>query len=147
MLPTILFVSLEAISSLVTYHFGYLEELVAGDHIFKIYIDECHTSLSELNFRQNYRHLRQLSGLRLPMVLFSGSFQTSFVKQFLYYMFGEEDESHYNCFSDNELIGKPLVRLRHVPSDSYWKDCCNYVRQRLDKLPRYHIHIIVSTKD
>ena len=146
-LPSILFLSLEGMAALVKHHYSYLELLASEGYLFKIYLDECHTVLNELNFRDKYLKLQELSGLGVPMMVLSGSFQKAFISQYLCFMFGEEDESRYNYICDDNVVGNPCLQLRHIASEGYKTECCDYIRERLHYSPDNHIHVIVSTLD
>ena len=145
-LPSILFVSLEAISKLVEYHFAYMEELSESQLIFKIYLDECHTMLSELNFRDKYLSLSKLAALKVPIVFFSGSFQRSFINGFMNYMIGSENASMFNQIVDPNLFGKKLLRIQHHASEEYIDESCNLVLDYMEANELANIHVIVSTK-
>ena len=146
-LPSILFLSLEAVEKLIEKHFYYLEGLQRENHISKIYIDECHTILSELRFRSSYRCLSKLAKLGTPMVLFSGSFQKFFIKDFMSYMFGSDDCNAYDFIVDDQIFGQELMTMKHISSDNYMVECCNDVQQFMKDHVGRSIHIIVATKD
>lgn len=148
-LPTLLFLSLEAVAKLVDYHFEYLRELQNDGLIHKIYIDECHTLVSELNFRNKYHALGKLSALNIPMMLQSGSFNRSFIKNFAKYMFClENDNNSYNLLMDDNLFGNRLVKLKHLASRDYIGKCIKHVEEYVkgSNIER-NVHIIVSTID
>ena len=146
-LPALLYLSLEAISLLVRYHYSYLEELQKDGLLHKIYFDECHTLLSELNFRLNFHSLAKLAGLNVPMMVLSGSFQQCFVRNFLYFMFGSEDLSEYNLFIDKKILGNTLLKIGHFPSTDYVDDCCTNVMKYLEDNCTTNVHVIVATID
>ena len=70
-LPTLLFLNLDAMSNLFTFHFQHLESWV--DVVDKIVIDEVHTVCSELSFRDKYKVYWRLPVLGIPIVALSGS--------------------------------------------------------------------------
>ena len=146
-LPSILFVSLEAIRKLVEHHWYYLEQLQNEDRIFKIYIDECHTILSELSFRSSYTCLSKLAKLNIPVAVFSGSFQRGFIRDFMKFMFGSKELGLYNLYIDLQIFGDRLMRMNHVASDRYMNDCCSAVEKFANNHDKSNIHIIVSTKN
>ncbi len=146
-LPAILFLSLEGMAALVKHQFGHLELLASEGYLYKIYVDECHTVLNEFNFREKYLALQQLSALNVPMMVLSGSFQKAFIPQYLNFMFGQSDESQFNLYCDDNVVGNPCIALRHVPSSTYVDECCDYIRERLRLLCEYNVHVIVSTLD
>ena len=146
-LPSIIFVSLEAIRILFQHHASYLEELQRDDLIFKIYVDECHTILSELSFRDSYSCLAKLARLNIPMAVFSGSFQRAFIKDFVHYMFGSGDIGFYNMFIDTQIFGNKLMKLRHIASNNYITECCNEVERFVNEFKESSMHVVVSTKN
>lgn len=146
-LPSILFVSLEAIKTLVEYHYLYFEQLEKDDLMYKIYIDECHTILSELNFRRNYHSLAKLAQLNIPIALFSGSFQKGFILDFLKYMFGSRDGQMYKFYIDQNIFGDRLMKMEHIILDNYTTECCNRVIKFVASNNKSNVHIIVSTKN
>lgn len=146
-LPSILFVSLEAINYLMEYFVGHMEDLSKEGLISKIFIDECHTLLSELNFRKNYTSLCKIAALNVPMMVFSGSFQKYFIRDFLKYMFGSKDTRMYNFHIDNDIFGSKLIRIEHRASASYIEDCCKHVVEYVGKHVESNVHVIVSTKE
>ena len=146
MLPSILFVSLEGIAKLVEFHFEYMKELMETQSVFKIYLDECHTVLSELSFRKKYVSLKKLAALKVPVVSFSGSFQQSFVNGYMNYMFGSTKEEMFNYVIDADLFGKKLLRIQHNASNNYIENGCDFVLDFMKTNPNDNIHIIVSTK-
>ena len=146
LLPSILFVSLEGIAKLVEFHFEYMKELMETQSVFKIYLDECHTVLSELSFRKKYVSLKKLAALKVPVVSFSGSFQQSFVNGYMNYMFGSTKEEMFNYVIDADLFGKKLLRIQHNASNNYIENGCDFVLDFMKTNPNDNIHIIVSTK-
>ena len=146
-LPVILFVSLEAIRKLVECHFLFLQEVANGNYMEKIYIDESHTILYEINFRQSYIGLAKLAGLNVPIVFFSGTFQRSFIKTFLKYMFGESDKLMYNFVVEETIFGDTLMRIEHSSSENYLMACSKMSRKYVKDFTDSNVHIIVSTKD
>ena len=144
-LPGLLFLSLEAMSGLVTHHFTYLQQL--GEHglLKKIYIDECHTILSELNFRARYHSISKLAGLNVPMVLFTGTIQRSFIADYMGYMFNSKDTGMYQMFIDNNIFGDKILKLEHNASKNYVKECCDHVIRFTSKYKSANVHVIVST--
>lgn len=146
-LPAILFVSLEAIRKLVEYHHLYLTELGNENYLQKIYIDESHTILLEINFRPSYEALSKLATLNVPIALFSGTFQRSFVNMFLKYLFGAENNRMYNFIVDDSIFGDTLMRIEHSSSDDYLSKCCAETKKYVTTYKSMNVHIIVSTKD
>ena len=146
-LPSLLFVSLEAIRMLFQYHELYLRELQNEDYIFKIYIDECHTILSELNFRANYSCLSKLARLKIPIAMFSGTFPKQFIKSFLHYMFGSNDLRLYNITIDDKIFGTNPMKMKHIPINDYIGECSRTVVEFVTKERSSNVHVIVSTKD
>jgi len=144
-LPTILFLSLEAISLLLKHHFNFMEELVSGDLIHKIYMDECHTILSENNFRKSYSCLSKLSLLKIPVMNLSGSFPKHFINGYMDFMHGTTDMESYNFFIDDNIFGKKLLKVEYYPSATYVKDTCYHVSSYVTRNPESNVHIIVST--
>lgn len=148
-LPTLLFLSLEAVAKLVDYHFEYLHELQKDGLIHKIYIDECHTLVSELNFRNNYHALGKLAALNIPMMVQSGSFHRSFINSFAKYIFClENDTNSYKLLMENDLFGSRLVKIEHIASRNYIGECIKQVEDYVQKsFGERNVHIIVSTID
>lgn len=146
LLPSILFLSLEAMSRLVEFHFEYMKELTESQSIFKIYVDECHTILSEYSFRNKYVSLRRLAALKIPIMSLSGSYQRSFINGYMNYMFGSTNQSMFHFIVDPNLFGKTLLRIQHHASGDYVGKSCELVRDFMEKNKDAHIHVIVSTK-
>lgn len=146
-LPAILFLSLEAIRKLVEYHHLYLNELGSDNHLEKIYVDEAHTILSEMNFRPSYEALSKLATFNVPISLFSGTFQRSFVSTFLEYLFGSGDNRMYNFIIDESIFGDTLMRMEHCSSKDYLMKCCHEIIKYLRSYKNLNVHVIVSTKD
>ena len=144
-LPGLLFLSLEAIGLLVQYHFRHLELLQSEGLLSKIYIDECHTLLSELNFRHHYHQIAKLAALNVPMVVMSGSIHRGLIKNFLNFMFGSMDISSYNVFLDKDLFGSKLLRIEHVAAVDYIEKSCVRVVEYLKEHSDSNVHVIVST--
>ena len=114
-LPTILFLSLEGISALIKHHCCFMEELVSCELIHKIYIDECHTILSETNFRKSYACFTKLSVLKIPIMNLSGSFPKHFINGYLDYMHGSMKTDSYNYFIHDNIFGQPLLKIEYYP--------------------------------
>lgn len=146
-LPSLLFVSLEAIRKLIHHHLQYFRELQNEDYLFKIYIDECHTVLSELNFRPNYLCLSTLARINVPIAMFSGTFPKFFIKKFLFYMFGVDDLDAYNISIDDNIFGKDPMKMKHIQTNDYTGECCTKVVQFVANQRSSNVHVIVSTKD
>ena len=146
-LPSLLFVSLEAIRMLVQHHEWKLRELQNEDYIFKIYIDECHTILSELNFRANYTCLSELARLRIPIAMFSGTFPKQFIQSFLHYMFGSNELRLYNITIDDKIFGANPMKMKHIPTNDYIGECSRKVVEFIREDTSSNVHVIVSTKD
>lgn len=145
-LPSIIFLSLEGLAKIVDNHLGHLAGLVKQGLLSKIYIDECHTILSEMGFRERYLSMRKLSSLTVPMVFFSGTFQRSFVPDYMSYMFGESQINEIKYLVDKKLFGSQLLRITHHASGNYVNDCCRKVKDFITSNPTSNVHIIVSTK-
>ena len=112
-LPGLLFLSLEAMAELVRHHFLYLQELGEEGLLQKIYVDECHTILSELNFRSKYHAISRLSALNIPTVLFTGTIQSSFICNYMNYMFGSKDTGMYQMFVDSNIFTDIMIKIEH----------------------------------
>ena len=146
-LPAILFVSLEAIRILIEYHYSYLIELGNENCLYKIYIDEAHTILSEINFRHSYIGLSKLATLNVPIALYSGTFQRNFISAFLNFMFGVVHNHMYNFIIDEKIFGDKLMTLQHVVAKTYLDKCTNAAIKYMNDFEDSNVHIIVSTKD
>lgn len=144
-LPSILFLSLEALSNLTEYHFDHLQKLSDKGKVYKFFVDECHTLLSELNFRRKYTSLQKIVRLKIPTMLFSGSFQKSFITKFMDYLFGSEDGNMFNDVIDSKLFGEKLVSISHMAVPTYLKECCSYVSKFVKDHVDDSVHIIVSS--
>jgi hypothetical protein len=70
-LPNLLFLNLNAMSNLFTFHFEVLKSWVP--FMDKIVLDEVHTIFSELSFREKYKVCAQLPLLGIPILALSGS--------------------------------------------------------------------------
>jgi hypothetical protein len=70
-LPSLLFLNLDALFNLFTFHFETFKSWI--DVMDKIVIDEVHTFLTELNFREKYQVYWRLPVLGIPIVALSGS--------------------------------------------------------------------------
>ena len=70
-LPNILFLNLDALFNLFTFHFETFKSWI--DVMDKIVIDEVHTFLTELSFREKYQVYWRLAVLGIPIVALSGS--------------------------------------------------------------------------
>jgi DEAD/DEAH box helicase len=70
-LPNILFLNLDALFNLFTFHFETFKSWI--DNIDKIVIDEVHTFLTELSFREKYQVYWRLPVLGIPIIALSGS--------------------------------------------------------------------------
>jgi hypothetical protein len=70
-LPHLLFLNLNAMSNLFTFHFEVLKLWVR--FMDKIVLDEVHTIFSELSFREKYKVCAQLPLLGIPILALSGS--------------------------------------------------------------------------
>ena len=73
-LPSLLFLNLDALYNLFTFHFETFKSWAA--EIDKIVIDEIHTFLTELCFREKYQVYWRLPALGIPIVALSGSLPT-----------------------------------------------------------------------
>jgi hypothetical protein len=79
-LPSILFLNLDAIYNLFTFHLEHLKSWI--DVVDKIVIDEVHTIFSELSFRDKYKVYSRLPVLGIPIVALSGSVPKFVVSKF-----------------------------------------------------------------
>ena len=146
-LPGLLFLSLEAMAELVRHHFLYLQELGEEGLLEKIYVDECHTILSELNFRSKYHAISRLAALNIPTVLFTGTIQRSFICDYMNYMFGSKDTGMYQMFVDSNIFTDIMIKIEHNSSKSYIEKSCNHVVEFASKYSSANVHVIVSTVD
>jgi superfamily II DNA helicase RecQ len=72
-LPSLIFISIDAMNSLVLNHFGILERLSERKVLARLYLDEVHSMISENGYRQAYDCLPRLVGLGVPIMTLSGS--------------------------------------------------------------------------
>ena len=144
-LPSILFLSLEAIALLIKHHWEYIEELAEESLVHKIYIDECHTLLSELNFRNKYAQLTKLVSIGLPIMTLSGSFPKVFIDSYMEYFFGSRYISQCKSMVSENIFGQKLVSLGVKHSDTYLKDTCQHVIEFIINHNGFNAHVIVST--
>jgi hypothetical protein len=70
-LPSLLFLNLDGLFNLFTFHFQTFKSWI--DVMDKIVIDEIHTFLAELSFREKYQVYWRLPVLGIPIVALSGS--------------------------------------------------------------------------
>ena len=73
-LPSLLFLNLDALFNLFTYHFEVFKSWV--EVMDKIVLDEIHTVLTELSFREKYQVYWRLPVLGIPILALSGSLPT-----------------------------------------------------------------------
>ena len=146
-LPSILFISIEAIVRLIKYHWEYLLELAEESRIHKFYIDECHTILSEIQFRTKYNELKRLVAIGVPTMTLSGSFPKPLINDYMKYMFGPECTMKHNSYITENIYGEKQLKLVVRQTKSYLDDCVQSVNLFLQKYSNYNIHIIVSTID
>ena len=146
-LPSILYLSLEAFVKVVKYHFAFIEIMISKSLIHKVFIDECHTVLSELHFREKYYEIGKISAIGLPIMACSGSYPRGLIDDFTHFVFGSPRYIKYNCLIDESLFGTKLPKLEVSISDDYLKETCKFVRAFLKQFSNYHVHVIVSTKD
>ena len=79
-LPSLLFLNLDAVNNLFKYFSEVFKSWV--DVVDKIVIDEVHTILSEMSFRDKYRVYSELPSLGIPIVVMSGSLPIFAVNRF-----------------------------------------------------------------
>ena len=146
-LPSIIFVSLEAIAKLLICHFHFMKEIVEESLINKIFIDECHTLLTETNFRNKYFELTKLAALGVPIMSMSGSFPTKFISSYTKYMFNDCSNIPGKMFIDESLFGTQELSLRVIQTSNYLQATVSCIVDFLGKHSGYNIHVIVSTTD
>jgi len=144
-LPSILFLSLEATTLLLQHHLTHLEDLAKLELCQKIYIDECHTIFSEMNFRSKYLILGRLAVLNIPIICFSGSIQTHFIKDLLSFLFSVKEIGTYNLYIDKDIFGKKLMKIQHNASSDYINRSCKSIISFIDGNRDSNVHIISST--
>jgi DEAD/DEAH box helicase/Zinc knuckle len=84
-LPNVIFMSLEAFSRLLKYHFNLISRLCASKILARIYIDEMHTILIE-SFRPAYEQLRRVGSLNCPVTTLSASLPNQLTQSVHSYM-------------------------------------------------------------
>jgi superfamily II DNA helicase RecQ len=148
LLPSILFVSLEAMSLLFKNHSVYMKNLVERELVHKVFVDECHTILTEVNFRDKYLCMRELVGANIPVMSMSGSFPKRLIDDYVGYMFGGDDRSgnmNVKCILDESLFGDKPVFLGFRPRNNYLEYCADHVERFCKEHEAYNTHVIVST--
>lgn len=147
MLPSIIFLSLEAIVCIVKYHTHFIQELVDNSLIHKIFIDECHTILSELSFREKYIYMNRLGAMGIPITAMSGSYPKFLISDYTKYLFGFEPKIDNRIIVDEDIFGNKHLKITVRKSSSYIKNTCNYVQSFLSDHDDDNVHIITSTID
>ena len=137
--------SLEAIVSVVKYHTHFIQDLVDNSLIHKIYIDECHTILSELSFREKYIHMTKLGAMGIPITAMSGSFPKFLISDYTKYIFGFEPKIDNKIIIDNDIFGDKHLKMTIRQSSSYIKNTCTYIQGFLNAHSEDNVHIITST--
>jgi len=153
-LPTLLFVSIDAFSSLLEFHLNYLKRMVATKLLDLICVDEVHTYFGEIQFRSAYDHLWKISALGCTVVTLSGTLPPQLIPVVGACLKLSNDASNA---SDMTLVAgsDPLGRgfrfsLLRLPQGEGWVE--QYVRRAMEKLkhfldryPTYSAHVICST--
>ena len=151
-LPSLLFLNLDAIHNLFHYFSDLLKSWV--DVVDKIVIDEVHTILSEMSFRDKYKVYSKLPSLGVPIVALSGSMPIFAIPKFAKKL----GLSKTNDLSDVKLIvGSHVVgqfphgfKIKVVITPPYVNLAARFVQKKLKscggKLGAVHV-VVAEKKD
>lgn len=106
LLPDLVFLTLEALSNLITHHTLRIKEWVAAGLIHRIVIDEIHTVHGEC-FRTVCQILPRIVSLKIPVIAVSGSLPKGFRNHLLCHlgMCSMATPDHVNLVEDEDLLG------------------------------------------
>ena len=120
-------------------------QITNSNKVQKLFINECHTIFSELNFREKYGDIYKLSCLQVPIMAMSGSIPKAFIDDYMKYIFKSEGNHDNKILINNQLFGSKLLTLNIVRSKDYIKDTCSEVNKYIQQHKGFNVHIIVST--
>ena len=151
MLPCILFLNLDAIFNLFTFHLEHLKSWI--DVVDMIVIDEVHTVFSELCFRDKYKVYSRLPVLGIPIVALSGSVPKFVLSKFakrLCLSVTTDMEDMKVIHGDNIIGNFPKdFRIQFSVSSSYVNKVASFVVRCLVSHPGVRggaIHVFVAEK-
>jgi superfamily II DNA helicase RecQ len=146
-MPSLIFLSIDAMSLLVKYHFGLLENLAKQSFIRKIFIDEVHSILGETLFRPVYDCLPKLTQLCVPIMTLSGTIPIKLSGCLHRYLGLSQDNqmTDIDQVTGGDPIGNGFVfhckQVVFPPVSSV-----NLITRLLEQTS-YSIHVICATRD
>lgn len=107
-LPQVLFVTLEAISNLITYHSQEVKNWKDSGNLGHFFIDEIHTLITEFEFREVYDSLKNLSQFGVPVTALTGTLPVQAATGLCRALNLSSDNNSNDCnhIRSNFLIGK-----------------------------------------
>jgi hypothetical protein len=149
-LPSLLFINLDGAYNLFTH---FLEDLKSWvDVIDKIVIDEVHTILSELSFRNKYKLYSRLPVLGIPIVALSGSLPLFLLSKFAKQigLLNTLDLGEIKLIHGSHVVGyfPKGFKIKVKVSATYVNKVANFVVKQLGSQPDVSgsVHIFVAEK-
>jgi len=148
-LPSLLFLNLDALYNLFTFHFETFKSWAA--EIDKIVIDEIHTVLTELCFREKYQVYWRLPALGIPIVALSGSLPIFVLPKLAkrLCLSVSKDMIDINVIHGGDIVGNfpKGFRIKFSISANYVEKVASFVVHRLGAQPVVGAaHVFVTDK-
>ena len=147
-LPHLIFVSLEALHSLFTYHHSIIDNWKDQNLLRCIYIDEIHTIFTEITFRSCYAVYQKLATLGIPLIALSGTLDNKFFGSLSRYLHFKEDEQSFVSSImtvDDGIVFSRNIKISCFVTSNYILDACTSIDKYLIKNSKKKAHVIVST--
>jgi superfamily II DNA helicase RecQ len=148
-LPSLLFLNLDAVSNLFKYFSEVLKSWV--DVLDRIVIDEVHTILSEMNFRDKYKVYSELPSLGVPIVVLSGSLPIFAISRFAKQLGLSKTD---NLSDVKVILGSHVVgrfpqgfKIKVSISSKYVYVAAHFVKTKLEsRRGLAAVHVVVAEK-
>ena len=148
----LLFMSIEAIHTIMTFHYLHFKRWIDNNNIDKVIVDEVHVLISEISFRQSFTSIRKLSCLRVPVLFMSGSIPKTFIDRLGNYLIQQDSRVNEKCFTSNhkvitdqKLFGEVLVSIEvKLVDKGHIGSSCQYAIRK-SRNSDTNIHMICST--
>jgi hypothetical protein len=148
-LPSLLFLNLDAVNNLFKYFSEVFKSWV--DIVDKIVIDEVHTILSEMSFRDKYKVYSELPSLGIPIVVLSGSLPIFAVSRFAKQLglSKTDDLSDIKVILGSHVVGRfpQGFKIKVSISSKYVYIAAHFVKTKLESgRGLAAVHVVVAEK-
>jgi superfamily II DNA helicase RecQ len=146
-LPSIIFMTIDALSNLLSFHIGYVRQWAERKLLWKFFIDEIHTIFTESKFRPSYECLRKVSQFGVPIVTLSGSLPPRLLPSLLHYIGMSKDAllQDVDVVESGDPVGNDFTfSVQQVKS--LWTTAANEVESFRNEFPDYGVHVICANK-